>query len=232
MRPRSTRLSISPKLVAVCRLSHVHILVARIDRCLVVAGWLLLLDVDRLLGDSAHLVLFDDSVTRDARLACIPRRATVAVEIDAEGDQSTAEKDPLKGAERSSGFGRICRAIGVVIASLQLVAVRVVDRAAVVRGSVDEVPCGCGGGEPGPGPEPEGDGKDLEDELHIFVIGARQVECADLDVAEEEDGPNRGEDADAISSIEAPKSTTTVCGQCQYEDGKKLIARISARSCN
>jgi len=180
---------------------------------LVVDGWLLLLDVDRLLGDSAQLVLFDDSATRDALLACLPLRATVAVEIDAVGDQSTAEEDPLKGAECSSGFGRICGAIVVDIAGLQLVAVRVV-KAAVGRGFVDEVPCGCGGGEPGPGPEPEGHGKGLEDELHIFVIGARQPECADLDVAEEEDGPNRGEDADGISSIEAPKSTTTVCGQC------------------
>ena len=38
--------------------------------------------------------------------------------------------------------------------------------------------------------------------MHIFVIGARGPECADLDVADEEDGPNADEDADGISSIE------------------------------
>jgi len=32
----------------------------------------------------------------------------------------------------------------------------------------------------------------LQDEVHIFVIGAREPECANLDVADKEDGHDGG----------------------------------------
>ena len=123
---------------------------------MVVASWLLgadwlLLDVDRLLADSSHLVLFDNSVARGALLACLHRRATEAVEIDAIGDQSTDEEDPLNGAERSSSFGRISWAIGNV-AVIGTKAINVILKAHCEI-SNNEV-YSSDGGEPGPGPEP------------------------------------------------------------------------------
>lgn len=144
---RSARLSISPKQVAVYCLSHVHLLVAGIDGYLIVASWLGIagwLDVDRLLGDDrAHLVLFMDSVARDAHLACLHHAATVAVEIDAVGDQSAAEEDPINGTECSTGFGSIRFASVVVGAGLDLVADPV---NAVVAPS--PILYGCPAGEP------------------------------------------------------------------------------------
>jgi hypothetical protein len=180
MRPL-TRLSISQKLVTIYLLSHVHILVARIDRRLVVDSWLLL-NVDRLLSDSAHLVLFDGN---DARRA-LHLHETVAVEIDAGGDQSNNEEDPLNGAERSSGFGRIYWAIGGPDA------VRSVNTTTPIPGRSQ-------GGERAPGREPEHDAEALEDDMRIFVIGDRVPECGDLDVADGDESPDEGEDGEAIA---------------------------------
>jgi hypothetical protein len=53
--------------------------------------------------------------------------------------------------------------------------------------------------------------------MHVFVIGDWVPECGDFDVAEEEESPKGGEDADTIYRREYI-SRTSVGGQCQYKD--------------
>jgi hypothetical protein len=206
----STRFTINAKLIAIHRLCHVHVLVAGIDRYLRVAGWLSivswLLNIDRLLGcDSAHLVLLNDGVAGNALLASLHLGATVAVEIDAEGDQSAAEENPLNCAECSSGLSRACWAI-VVCASLELGAVTVI--AGVCVDVVDPIRYGSDDGKRCESREPENDGQALKDKVCVFVIGLWGPECGDFDVADKEQSPNEGEDADAISSIEEIAATS------------------------
>lgn len=139
----------------------------------------------------------------------------MTVKIDAVGDQGGDEEGPLKGAERSSGLGG-ARWATVVCALLELVAV------AVAADIVGPIRNGCIGGERGKGREPENDAEAFESEVRVLVVGGWEPECGDLDVAEEEKGPNEGENADAVSGIEDYISAASIGGQCEYEDSKKL----------
>jgi len=177
-----------PNAGAVQSLSHVHLLIAGIDGCLAVDG---LLCVHRLLAsDWLQLVLLDDSITRDTLHAAGLLCYAVALEVDTEGNQSADEESPLKGAERSSGLGGIRWA--TVAAE--------VDVAVVV--ALAKAPCSCYGGEWCKGREPENTTEEFEGEMHEFVVDGWEPECGDLDVADEEESPDEGEYANAISSIE------------------------------